>query len=59
MRKLLRHERRFAVGRRAVGKRWRAVERTASGKQGRESALVPAAVLAASATAEGQESGVD
>ena len=56
MRKLRRHGRRFAAGRRVVDKSWRAAEQTASGKGEREAALVPEAGPAASESAGDQES---
>ena len=59
MRKPLRHGRRFAAGRRVVGKSSHAVEQTGSGKGVRENELVPAAAKVALETAGGQESAVD
>jgi hypothetical protein len=58
MRKPLSHGRRFAAGRRVVGKSLRAAEQTGLGKGVRENGVGPVAVPAASETVEGQESGV-
>jgi len=59
MRKPLRHGRRFAAGRRVIGKISRVAEQTGSGKGVWETAVVPAAAKAALETEGGQESRVD
>jgi len=59
MRKPLCHGRRFAAGRRVIGKISRVAEQTGSGKGVWETAVVPAAAKAALETEGGQESRVD
>jgi hypothetical protein len=54
MRKPLRPGKRFAAGRRVVGKSSRVAEQTASGKRGQGSVLVPAAVKPVLETAGGR-----
>ena len=57
MRKPLRHGRRFAAGRRVVGKSSHAVEQTGSGQGVRENELVPVAAKAALEIEEVREKG--
>jgi len=58
MRKPLHHERRFAAGRRVVGKNSRAAEQTGSGKGVGGTAVGPVAAPVALETAGEQESKV-